>query len=139
MQNRIFFPQSALDQWLVDGKVDLTATDLILLAAARRYKVVESVRVVAEVAGAKDAHALVGKVRPKADLERMGAEIVESSMLLGDNAYDVVPGWMGTPATPFEEYLLSPERKAARGGRTDVGAGPLDDEELLARFVGGAL
>jgi hypothetical protein len=139
MQNRIFFPQSALDQWLVDGKIDLTATELIVLVEGRRYKVVESVRVVAEVTGANDEHKLVGKVKPKAVLEEVGAEIVEGSMIIGDNAYDIVPGWMGTGVTPLQEHLLSPERMAARGGKTDVGAGPKSDEELLQRFAEGTL
>lgn len=139
MQNRVFFPQAAIDQWGVDGNVDLTANELILLAEGRRYKVVEAVRVVSEVTGANDDRNIVGKVKPKAALEEIGAEILEDSMILGDNAYDVVPGWMGTPTTSFTEHLLGPDRMKARGGRTDVGSGPRNDEELLKRFVDGTL
>src|SRR5690606_21160193 len=97
MQNRVFFPQLRLDQWGVEGKIDLTGTELVVLAEGRRYAIEESVRVVAEVTGANDPHKLVGKVRPKSGLDEMGAEILENSMILGDNAYDVVPGWAGTP------------------------------------------
>ena len=39
MQNRVFFPQSAVDQWGIDGKIDLVGNDLILLGEGRRYKV----------------------------------------------------------------------------------------------------
>jgi hypothetical protein len=135
MQNRVFFPQSAVDQWGIDGKIDLVAGELILLADGRRYKVEEAVRIVTEVTGANDDRQIIGKVKPKRALDEIGAELLESSMILGDNAYDVVPGWMGTPTGPFAEHLLSPERMKARGGKTDVGAGLHTDEELLTRFM----
>lgn len=139
MENRIFFPQIALDQWGIDAAIELTATDLILLSEGRRYKIAEAVRVVAEVTGANDEHKLVGKVKPKALLEQLGAEILENSMIIGENAYDVVPGWMATPSGPFQDHLMSPERMKARGGKTDVGAPPRSDEELVSRFVEGGL
>ena len=135
MQNRVFFPQSCVDQWGIDGKIDLVGSELILLKEGRRYKVEEAVRIVLEVTGANEEHKLVGKVKPKRALDEIGAEILESSMILGDNAYDVVPGWMGVPANTFAQHLDSPERMAARGDRTDVGVQPRTDEELLARFV----
>ncbi len=135
MQNRVFFPQSAVDQWGIDGKIDLVGNELILLAEGRRYKVEESVRIVTEVTGANDDRKIIGKVKPKRALEEIGAELLETSMILGDNAYDVVPGWTGTPTGPFNDHLLSEERMAARAGKTDIGAGPLHEEELLQRFV----
>ena len=135
MQNRVFFPQSAVDLWGIDGKIDLVSGELILLAEGRRYKVEECVRIVAEVTGANDTHQIVGKVKPKRALDEIGAEILENSMILDDNAYDIVPGWMGTATSPFSDHLLSAERMTARGGKTDLGSGPTSDEELLQRFV----
>lgn len=139
MENRVFFPQACLDQWGIEGKIELTPTELVVLAEGRRYAITEVVHVVVEVTGANDPHGLIGKVRPKADLEAMGAEILENSMIIGDNAYDVVPGWAGTPITPFAEHLLSRERIAARGGRVDMGSDPKREEEMLARFAEGTL
>ncbi|MBX3219248.1 MAG: hypothetical protein KF795_01940 [Labilithrix sp.] len=139
MRNRVFFPQASLDQWGVEGKIELTATELVLLAEGRRYDITEVVRVVVEVTGSADPHGLIGKVKSKAELEGIGAEILENSMIIGDNAYDVVPGWAGTPVTPFEDHLLSPERMTARSGRTDIGSGPKSDEEMLERFAEGNL
>jgi hypothetical protein len=139
MQNRVFFPQLLLDQWGIEGKIDLTATELIVLAEGRRYKISEAVYVVAEVSGANDEQKLVGKVKPNALLNELGAEIFENSMILGENAYDVVPGWSGVPSSTFADHVVSPERMKARGGRTDIGAGPKTDEEMLKRFVEGTL
>ena len=135
MQNRVFFSQSTVDQWGIDGKIDLVAGELILLAEGRRYKVDEAVRIVTEVTGANDERKIIGKVKAKRALVEIGAELLETSMILGDNAYDVVPGWIGTPTCSFADHLLSPERMTARDGKTDLGTGPQTDEELLARFA----
>lgn len=135
MQNRIFFPQLAVDTWGIDGKIDLNGSELIVVSEGRKFKVTECVHVVAEVTGANDPHKMVGKVKLKSALDELGAEILENSMILGDNAYDIVPGWAGTATTPFADHLLSPERMKAREGKTDIGAGPHSDEELLQLFV----
>jgi hypothetical protein len=135
MQNRVFFPQSAVDQWGIDGKIDLVNGELILLADGRRYKVEEAVRIVTEVTGANDDRKIIGKVKAKRALDEIGAELLETSMILGDNAYDVVPGWIGTPTSSFADHLLSPDRMKARGGKTDQGTSPHTEEELLQRFV----
>ena len=135
MQNRVFFPQAGVDQWGIDSKIDLVAGELILLADGRRYKVEEAVYIVTEVTGANDDRKIIGKVKAKRALDEIDAELLETSMILGDNAYDVVPGWIGTPTAPFAEHLLSPDRMKARGGKTDIGALPTSDEELLTRFL----
>jgi hypothetical protein len=137
--NRVFFPQACLDQWGVEGKIELTPSELVVLAEGRRYDISEVVRVVAEVTGAQDPHGFIGKVKPKAELEAMGAEILENSMIIGDNAYDVVPGWAGLPRTPFADHLRSPARLAARGGRTDGEPGPKSDEDMIQKFAEGRL
>jgi hypothetical protein len=139
MENRVFFPQLLLDQWGIEGKIELTGNELVVLAEGRKYRIDECVYVVAEVTGANDPHGFLGKVKPKGLLEQMGAEILENSMILGDNAYDVVPGWAGIPVTSFRDHLQSTERMRARGGRTDVGSSPKSEEDMLRRFFEGTL
>lgn len=133
MQNRVFFPQAALDQWIVDGSVDLQRGELTLLGPAaqgRRFQLEEAVRVMREVSGAGDAAKLIGRVKTRAWLEAQGGEIVETSMLLGDAAYDVEPGWVGTPVGSFVAYT------AAHAARAGAGSPPArSDEELLASFL----
>ena len=134
MQNRVFFPQSALDQWLADGTVDLRGTELTILAESRKYRILEAVRVVTEVTGAADVQELVGRVKAKSLLEEKGAELLESSMILGDNAYDVVPGWLGTPLSSWNEHLASPERAEARGA-SGTAEDPKSDEDLITAYL----
>jgi hypothetical protein len=100
MENRLFFPQAALDQWILDGVADLEDGELRMAGkagAGRRYSLADAVRVLREVSGSEDANDLVGRVRTRASLEALGAEIVETSMILRDNAYDVEAGWLGLP------------------------------------------
>jgi len=100
MRNRVFFPRGALDRWLEESRAEVANDELLLKSDGRRYRIIEAVRVLREVTGLEDANELVGKVKSCAFLGELGAEILESSMVLGDNAYDVVPGFVGAPLAP---------------------------------------
>jgi hypothetical protein len=133
MQNRVFFPQVVLDKWLLDGVVDLQGTELTILSEGRRYKLAEAARVLREVTGAPDVNEVVGRVKSVAYLQELGAELVESSMVLGENAYDVVPGWLGAPVGTFDEHVAARPRQASE----NFGEEPKTDEAMLARFLSG--
>jgi hypothetical protein len=136
MQNRVFFPQQALDQWLAGASVDLSGTELTILAEGRRYQLAEAIHVMHEVTGSPDANDVVGRVKSKVFLEALGAELLETSMILGDNAYDVHPGWLGSPVGSFDQHVVSQERANARASRSDFDEEePHTDEDLLARFL----
>ncbi|MEO6417935.1 MAG: hypothetical protein ABIP39_00910 [Polyangiaceae bacterium] len=130
MQNRVFFPQQALDQWMADDTVDLVGTELTIKTELRRYHIAEAVRITQEVAGEPDANDLVGRVKSKVYLQALGAELLETSMLIGDNAYDVVPGWLGAPVGSFDEHVAA-VRASADFAPEEVRT----DEDLLARFL----
>src|SRR5258708_33292708 len=111
MRNRVFFPQSALDEWVANDRVDLTADELLIRAENRRFRVVEAVRVLREVTETPDPHDIIGTVKSKAYLAELGAEILEGSMIIGDNAYDIVPGFAGAPIGSFAEHQqAAPQR-----------------------------
>jgi hypothetical protein len=129
MQNRVFFPQAALDQWIVDGAVELQNNELTILGEGRRYRLAEAVRVLREVGGGEDPNELVGRVKARGYLEQLGAEIMEHSMLVADTAYDVEPGWVGIPIGTFAEHVGS----AARASESKT------DEDLLAKFLARSL
>ena len=138
-KNRVFFPQAALDQWISDGKVDLAGDELTIKAEARRYRILEAARVLGECTGLADANELVGRVKTRLYLSELGAELLETSMVLGENAYDVVPGFLGAPVGTFEEHIAGAARVEARRSIPDVKASfappPASDEDLLARFL----
>jgi hypothetical protein len=127
MKNRVFFPQEALDSWVADDRVDLAADELTIRAENRRFRVVEAVRVMREVTDGNDPNELIGKVKSLAYLGELGAEIMEGSMILGENAYDIIPGFAGAPVGTLEEH-----RKATP---PDKPMSVTTDEELLAAFL----
>lgn len=47
-----------------------------------------------------DPHDLIGRVKSKDDIESMGGEPFESSVIYGDLAYDVIDGFIGEPLPP---------------------------------------
>ena len=137
MQNRVFFPESALNDWVLEGAVDLRGSELTILAEARKYQLAEAVRVLREVTGGADSNDLVGRVKSKIFLQELGAELLETSLVLGDNAYDVIPGWLGAPIGTFDQHVVSEERKNARASASSefFDDEPQTDEDLLARFL----
>lgn len=128
MRNRVFFPQQALDLWIGADRVDLVGSELVIKAEGRKYRVVEAVRVLKEVTGGLDEHELVGKVKSVSFLTELGAEILDTSMVLGDLAYEVVPGFAGTPIGTFAEH---------RALSIPPGDGPIpsSDEEMLVEYL----
>ncbi len=131
-KNRVFFPQEALDRWLVDGKVEISGSELTIPNERRRYRLVEAVRVVSEETSHTDPDELVGRVKTMLYLTELGAELLGDSMVLGDNAYRVVAGWLGTPVGTLEEHRA--ERRELRVSRIPPPAHG-SDEELLAAFL----
>lgn len=135
-KNRVFFPQEALDRWLSNGEVELAQGLLTIRTERRRYRLVEAARVMTEVSGASDPHEVMGKVKTIGFLSELGASLLGESMIIADNAYEVVPGWLGSPVGSFAdhraEHLESSSLAAARPSRSPpVGS----DEELLASFL----
>lgn len=131
-KNRVFFPQEALDRWLAEGRVEIAGSELIIPNERRRYRLVEAVRVVSEEAGHADPDELVGKVKTMLYLMELGAELLGDSMVLGENAYRVVAGWLGTPVGSLSEHRA--ERQEQRMSRPPAPP-PGSDEELLAAFL----
>jgi hypothetical protein len=127
MRNRVFFPQSVLDAWLGENRVDIKGEDLRLIDQGRRYRIIEAVRITREVTGADDPHELLGRVKTRAYLTELGAEILESSLIFGDNAYDVIPGFIGAPIGTFADF----QKNAPPTTNPSV----TSDEELLLEFI----
>lgn len=131
-KNRVFFPQEALDRWLVEGRVEISGSELTIVGERRRYRMVEAVRVLSEEAGHSDPDELVGKVKTVLYLTELGAELLGDSMVLGDNAYRVVAGWLGSPVgTLAEHHAERQELRVSRAPPPATGS----DEELLAAFL----
>jgi hypothetical protein len=134
--NRLFWPQETMDEWIVGEKVTIDGDSLLIHDVRRRYRISQAVYFEAEVGGDGDSRKLVGRVKETATLEKLSAEHYMDSVLIGDSAYKVTPGFTGQPIIEVSS--------AERGGDitgaviTQAGgeaSGENDDRELLARFL----
>jgi hypothetical protein len=126
-KNRIFFAQHELDGWLSSGSADLFGDELSLREHGRRFSLIEAVHVLREVSGAGDPFDVSGRVKSVEHLLELGAELLGDSMVLGECAFHVVPGWLGTPVGTFAEHV------ARRGSLRPVRA--KNDDELIVEFL----
>ena len=125
-ENRLFFPQEALDAWLEQGRVVLVGDELNTTPEGRRLRVESAVRFMAEVAAGSDPHGLVGKVKTIEQVQALGGEHVADSVILGDCAYQVVEGWVGE--------LLPSIRRTAK--RKDAATMPPAGDQLAVMLRG---
>jgi len=132
--NRLFVSGALLDRWVTIGHVELGDGTVKVKPTGAKYTLEEAARVVGEATGAGDPEQLVGRVRTLAELSALGAEVLDRSVLIGELAYDVVPGFIASPVDSGERIPsarllqeLSALSEAPRRGQSD--------EELLARFL----
>lgn len=93
---RVFVPLSKLEQWLSDGRAQIDGDTLTL--GGQRFEAISALHFVAEIAEGTDEHGLVGRVKSRALVEQLGAELSGDAVLLGDSAYQVVEGYTLVPS-----------------------------------------
>ncbi len=97
MADYLFVPQTVLDRWSEQGKVQVEGTVLTLLKENKAFALTPAVRFLRMEAG-EDAVGLLQKVKTASALKQMGAEHYMDSVLLGDNAYEVQQGFLADAA-----------------------------------------
>ncbi len=123
----LFVSQKMLDSWAEQGKIDFVGNVMKLLEGegrGRSYALEPAVRFLKVVAGAADPHGLLHKVKQVSHLKELGAEQLEDSVLVGDVAYEVEPGFLAEVSAlqaaaaarknPQVRAELAPQRPAAR-------------------------
>lgn len=73
---------------------------MTLTELGRKFAMAPAVHFVQVTGSDADPHDLIGRVKSKDALERMGAEQFASSVIYNDTAYDVVDGFIGDPLPP---------------------------------------
>jgi hypothetical protein len=117
MFSRIFVPQAQLDAAVLDGRVDLRGQSLVI-AELGTLACEESALILREVTTGECPKQMLGKVRARHELLGEGAELLEDSMVLGDNAYDIVSGFT---LTPNEEHAPQMREALPKVFGADVG------------------
>jgi hypothetical protein len=133
--NHLFAASDVLDGWIATARVELSGNVLSLRPTGERYAVEEGVQIVREVTGGGDPRALVGRVRTLRDLLALGAEVVGRAMVLGEAAYDVVPGFVLTPVAAPAPGVPTARAVAVLSRLSEDASRVQSDEDLLARYL----
>jgi hypothetical protein len=95
---RVFLAQTALDRWMAAGGVTLNA-DLLQFHAAPSVQLYINPAVVFRGVdgGGPDPYDILGQVKTTQELAQSGGDHFETSVVMGDTAYTVIPGFLTIP------------------------------------------
>lgn len=94
---RLFISQERLDEWTADDKAILVDGRLTLQELDRAFAVEPAVRFMKVAGDEEDPNDLINRVKTEEELIEIGADLYMNSVIHGDVAYDVQPGFLGQP------------------------------------------
>ncbi|GEM_PF-1195862 len=98
---KIFVSQNTIDRWLGNGGIVLDGDTLRLRGGPGIDLAIAPAVYFDQVEGReRDPYDIVGSVKSAQELARMGAEHYDTSVVLGDFAYTVKPGFVAVPVDP---------------------------------------
>jgi hypothetical protein len=95
---KIFISQGAIDGLVSSDQAEIAGSLLSFKGRPGGLDLVPASLFRRISAGHTDPHTLVGKVLDEEAILALGGETYMTSVLLGEIAYDVEPGFLGTPA-----------------------------------------
>ncbi|MDX2021110.1 MAG: hypothetical protein SF187_12795 [Deltaproteobacteria bacterium] len=116
MSFKVFLSQMTIDDWVATDRVDLQGEYITLRPDGLRLRLAPAAFFKAAAGGSADVHGLVGKVKDQFAINALGGEAYMSSVVVGEAAYDVEPGFVATSETPTATTAtLMAAISAARG------------------------
>lgn len=100
MSVKIFIPQDQIDTWVTTDKIDVAGEIMTFRNSHVSLRVVPAYYFDHVSGGSDVGHALLGRVKTKAAVAALGAEVYMNSVIVGETAYDVVVGCVGKPIDP---------------------------------------
>jgi hypothetical protein len=93
MADYLFVPQTVLDKWSEQGRIQVDGNVLTILGDGKHFALTSAVRFMKMEAG-EDQAGLLHKVKTTDALKQMGAEHYMESVILGEVAYQVQQGFL---------------------------------------------
>jgi hypothetical protein len=150
MADYLFVPQSVLDKWSEQGRIQVDGNVLTILGEQKSFALTSAVRFIKMEAGDDNA-GLLAKVKTTDALKQMGAEHYMESVLLGESAYQVQQGFLADANALRRAAAASqaqpaaggapPPAPGAAGANPASGSQPAQDEkkgaeqDMLAQFL----
>jgi hypothetical protein len=98
---RVFVSQNCIDRWLGAGGIALEGDHLRFHAVPGTNLFINPAVYFTRIDGGEsDPYDIVGAVKTAQELTQMGAEHYGDSVVLGDYAYTVNPGFVASPVGP---------------------------------------
>ena len=116
---RLFLPQTTLEAWVLEDKADFKDGRLTVAEGGASYPLTPAVHFARVVSGS-DAQKLASRVKTQEQVERLGAEQLSDSVILGETAYDVVNGYVA---------------EVTGAGAPPAGRRDPEEADLLAAFL----
>ena len=147
MADHLFVPQSVLDRWSEQGRIQVDGNVLIILGEQKSFALTSAVRFMKMAAG-DDRAGLLAKVKTTDALKQMGAEHYMDSVILGESAYQVQQGFLADanalrraaaasqPPAPKPQAAAAPKSPApAPGTQQGQGEKKEGEEDMLEQFL----
>jgi hypothetical protein len=149
MADYLFVPQSVLDKWSEQGRIQVDGNVLTILGEGKDFALTSAVRFMKMEAG-DDTAGLLQKVKTTDALKQMGAEHYMESVILGEVAYQVQQGFLADAnalrraaaasappvpkpapaAAPKPEPAPTAAQAAAKAAEKNAG-----EQDMLAQFL----
>jgi len=95
---KIFISQSTVDAWVAADRADVAGDVLTLRGVAGALRLAAASLFSSVSAGSDEAQKLLGRVKAEQAIAALGGEVYLTSVILGETAYEVEPGFLATPA-----------------------------------------
>lgn len=97
MPTKLFVPQAQLDRWIAADSVDVAGEVLTDRATGLSMSLGPASFFVRVSAGTDEVYGLLGRVKAEEVIAELGGETYMTSVILGETAYEVEPGFVGLP------------------------------------------
>src|SRR4051794_10061500 len=140
MADYLFVPQSVLDKWSEQGRIQVDGNVLTILQDGKHFALTSAVRFMKMEAG-EDSAGLLQKVKTTDALKQMGAEHYMESVILGEVAYQVQQGFLADAHALRRAAVVSlpppPAQPAAPAGPGEEQSDEkkAGEQDMLARFL----
>ena len=148
MADYLFVPQSVLDRWSEQGRIQVDGNVLTILGEHKSFALTSAVRFIKMEAG-EDNAGLLAKVKTTDALKQMGAEHYMESVILGESAYQVQMGFLAD-ANALRRAAAASQAAASKPGQPPAPPGPAganpapgaqqgeknaEEQDMLAQFL----
>ncbi|TMA19377.1 MAG: hypothetical protein E6J84_04250 [Deltaproteobacteria bacterium] len=127
MADYLFVPQSVLDRWSEQGRIEVDGNVLTILGEHKSFALTPAVRFIKMEAGDDNA-GLLAKVKTTDALKQMGAEHYMESVILGESAYQVQQGFLAD-ANALRRAAAASQQPGSAPATKAAGASPASNPQ----------